>query len=84
MYSGYEDIRDHIFLLENRLNILGITLTPCHNDSVPENFIKSTDGSIFLIDWNIGQSVMATNIINVVYRMLILGGVHAPLIEQSL
>ena len=51
MYSGYEEIRDHIFLLENRLNTLGITLTPCHNDSVPENFIKSTDGSIFLIDW---------------------------------
>lgn len=51
MYLGYNDIRNNIFQLENRLNSLGVTLAPCHNDSVPENFIKSNDGKIYLIDW---------------------------------
>ncbi|MBQ9229558.1 MAG: phosphotransferase [Prevotella sp.] len=51
MYDGYEYIRAEVFLLENRLNILGIELKPCHNDAVAENFIKSNDGTVYLIDW---------------------------------
>ena len=51
MYPGYEDIRDEMFGLESRLNELGIRLCPCHNDAVPENFIKSENGKIYIIDW---------------------------------
>ena len=51
MYQGYDDIRDFVFSLEERLNELGVHIVPCHNDAVPENFIKDEDGRIFLIDW---------------------------------
>ena len=37
--------------LEIYLNDLGVDLRPCHNDAVPENFIKSEEGRIYLIDW---------------------------------
>lgn len=37
--------------LQARLNLLGVSLTPCHNDLVPENFITASDGSLYLIDW---------------------------------
>lgn len=51
MYSGHESVRKDVMALEEHLNNLGIDLKPCHNDAVPENFIKSEDGKIFLIDW---------------------------------
>lgn len=51
MYPEYGDIRDKVFQMETRLNDIGIQLAPCHNDSVAENFIKSEDGTIYLIDW---------------------------------
>lgn len=51
MYDGYETVRPEIFAMEDRLNSLGVQLAPCHNDAVPENFIKSEDGKIFIIDW---------------------------------
>ena len=51
MYEGWEDIRDQVMGLENKLNHLGVELHPCHNDAVAENFIKDTDGTINLIDW---------------------------------
>ena len=51
MYEGYDAIRPDIFAMESRLNSLGIQLVPCHNDAVPENFIKSEDGRVFIIDW---------------------------------
>ncbi len=37
--------------LEHKLNKMGIDLRPCHNDGVPENFIKDRSGKIYLIDW---------------------------------
>ena len=51
MYDGYNDIRSFVFSLEDKLNTLGVQLKPCHNDAVPENFIKNSSGRIFLIDW---------------------------------
>lgn len=51
MYSGYEDVRTVVFELQVRLNKLGLVLKPCHNDLVAENFIKSSTGDIYLIDW---------------------------------
>ena len=37
--------------LQARLNELGVSLAPCHNDLVAENFIKSSSGQLYLIDW---------------------------------
>ena len=51
MYEGWEKIRVQVMALESKLNELGVDLHPCHNDAVPENFIKATDGTIYLIDW---------------------------------
>ncbi len=51
MYEGWEDIRPKVLALENHLNKIGVDLKPCHNDALYENFIKATDGIIYLIDW---------------------------------
>lgn len=51
MYNGWENVRPNVMELENYLNTLGVDLKPCHNDALYENFIKATDGTIFLIDW---------------------------------
>ncbi len=37
--------------LQARINELGVSLTPCHNDLVAENFIKDDSGNLYLIDW---------------------------------
>ena len=51
MYEGWERVRRDVMSLEGYLNQLGVDLRPCHNDAVPENFIKAVDGRIYLIDW---------------------------------
>lgn len=51
MYEGWENVRPKVMGLESYLNTLGVDLKPCHNDGLYENFIKSTDGTIYLIDW---------------------------------
>ena len=51
MYEGWSSFKPQVKLLEERLNTIGVELCPCHNDAVPENFIKAEDGTIYLIDW---------------------------------
>lgn len=51
MYAGYSELRPKVFALEDILNGLGVDIKPCHNDLVPENFIKDSNGRIYLIDW---------------------------------
>ena len=51
MYEGWEEFKPKLMSLESRLNKIGIEMTPCHDDAVPENFIKAEDGTIYLIDW---------------------------------
>ena len=51
MYEGWETTRAQVMALESYLNQLGVDLQPCHNDAVPENFLKAEDGTIYLIDW---------------------------------
>lgn len=53
-FEGYFEIRKDIFELKDILNQKGAHLVPSHNDTVPENFIKSSDGKIYLIDWEYG------------------------------
>jgi len=51
MYDGWADFKPQVMALETWLNKIGVELTACHNDAVPENFIKAEDGTIYLIDW---------------------------------
>lgn len=51
MYDGWENVQPRIMALESHLRSLGTTLTACHNDGLYENFIKSEEGTVFLIDW---------------------------------
>ncbi|MDE5793429.1 MAG: phosphotransferase [Muribaculaceae bacterium] len=51
MYDGWDILKPKVIALEAYLNKLGIDLKPCHNDALYENFIKSADGTIYLIDW---------------------------------
>lgn len=51
MYEGWDEFKPKVMSLESRLNAIGIEMTPCHDDAVPENFIKAEDGTIYLIDW---------------------------------
>ena len=51
MYEGWDEFKPKVMSLVSRLNAIGIEMTPCHDDAVPENFIKAEDGTIYLIDW---------------------------------
>ena len=50
-YSNYEAVREAVFSLEKRLADLGVDRKSCHIDLVPENFIESPQGRLYLIDW---------------------------------
>lgn len=51
MYEGWDEFKPQVMALESRMNDLGVEICPCHDDAVPENFIKAEDGTIYLIDW---------------------------------
>lgn len=50
-YANYEAVREEVFALEKRLADLGVDRKSCHIDLVPENFIESPQGRLYLIDW---------------------------------
>lgn len=50
-YANYEAVREEVFSLEKRLADLGVDRKSCHIDLVPENFIQSPQGRLYLIDW---------------------------------
>ncbi|WP_217580469.1 phosphotransferase [Lysinibacillus sp. GbtcB16] len=51
-YPNFAKQKEKIEYLNHKIQQLeSFYLCPCHNDLVPENFIKSRDGEIFLIDW---------------------------------
>ncbi|HEV9967287.1 TPA: choline kinase LicA [Streptococcus pneumoniae] len=50
-YDNYEAVREEVFSLEKRLADLGVDRKSCHIDLVPENFIESPQGRLYLIDW---------------------------------
>ena len=49
-YNGYFKYKKEILKLKQEIENLKIEKVPCHNDTVPENFIKS-DKEFYLIDW---------------------------------
>lgn len=50
-YKNYKENRENIFKLEKILKENGLEIKSCHNDTVPENFIKNNKNEIYLIDW---------------------------------
>lgn len=50
-FDDYIDIRDKVLKLDSMLEDLGKEIRPCHNDTVPENFVKGNGDRIYLIDW---------------------------------
>ncbi|MFX0548028.1 winged helix-turn-helix transcriptional regulator [Hathewaya histolytica] len=50
VYDGYSNVRSNVMELKKVMDDMNITKTPCHNDTVPENFIKGKN-KMHLIDW---------------------------------
>ncbi|MBS5799848.1 MAG: phosphotransferase [Clostridiales bacterium] len=50
-YKDYETTRERVYALQDILETLDVKLTPCHNDLVAENLIKSGEDKMYLIDW---------------------------------
>ncbi|WP_300386173.1 phosphotransferase [Clostridium sp.] len=53
-FEDYYEVKDKVIYLKTIINELNTNLTPCHNDTVAENFIKSGDEKMYLIDWEYG------------------------------
>ena len=49
-YEGYFELKKEVLKLKGVLKSFNIELVSCHNDTVPENFLKKGD-NLFLIDW---------------------------------
>ena len=54
IFDDYYEVKDKVIYLKTIINELDIKLTPCHNDLVAENFVKSGDERMYLIDWEYG------------------------------
>lgn len=54
MYEPYEEVKAQVIALKREYEMMDIQQTPCHNDLVAENFVKSGDDKIYLIDWEYG------------------------------
>lgn len=54
IFDDYYKVKEKVFQLENIMKDLEVELAPCHNDTVAENFIKSGDNNMYLIDWEYG------------------------------
>lgn len=50
-YENYLENRNKVFSLKKVIEKNGMIMVACHNDTVPENFIKNDKNEIFLIDW---------------------------------
>ncbi|MBS8265747.1 winged helix-turn-helix transcriptional regulator [Mesobacillus boroniphilus] len=53
-YSGYEEVKSQVMKLKQQFDAMVFDFVPCHNDTVPENFVKSGEEGIYLIDWEYG------------------------------
>lgn len=50
-FEDYEEVRAKVMALEDELKRCNAVCVPSHNDLVSENFVKDTEGRIYLIDW---------------------------------
>lgn len=49
-FKDYKIVKNNIFYFQNSIKNCNFKLVPCHNDTVPENFILNRD-KMNLIDW---------------------------------
>lgn len=49
-FFDYTSLKKKLFDFFDR-NIQNTVATPCHNDTVPENFVIDEKGKLYLIDW---------------------------------
>jgi thiamine kinase-like enzyme/choline kinase/predicted transcriptional regulator len=50
-YESYEETRAQVMALREFYQGMSIELTPCHNDALPQNMVKSGEDKLYLIDW---------------------------------
>ena len=53
-FNDYYEVKEKVLELDSIMKELEVKLTPCHNDTVAENFIRSGDNTMYLIDWEYG------------------------------
>ncbi|MBO1623961.1 phosphocholine cytidylyltransferase/choline kinase family protein [Bacillus arachidis] len=53
-FDDYVEVKSKIMQLKDMYEAMDVTLAPCHNDTVPENFVKSGEDKVYLIDWEYG------------------------------
>ncbi|MGG5460747.1 phosphotransferase [Clostridium sp. B9] len=51
LFEDYDETKERVLKLEETLKEYGMEIKPCHNDTVPENFVKDINERMFLIDW---------------------------------
>jgi len=51
VFDGYPEEKAKFLPLKEELKELGMVMAPCHLDALPENFVKSGEEKIYLIDW---------------------------------
>ncbi|MFK9090250.1 phosphotransferase [Bacillus salipaludis] len=50
-YEHFEDARKQVMVLKGIYQDMNFNLTPCHNDALPQNMVKSGENKVYLIDW---------------------------------
>jgi thiamine kinase-like enzyme/choline kinase/predicted transcriptional regulator len=50
-YEHYEEVRQQVMILKEIYESMDIQLTPCHNDALPQNMVKSGEDKVYMIDW---------------------------------
>lgn len=50
-FDDYYEVKEKVAYLSKVMDELDVELRPCHNDTIAENFIKSDNNRIYLIDW---------------------------------
>lgn len=53
-FDDYVEVKSKIMQLKDMYEAMDVALAPCHNDTVPENFVKSGKDKVYLIDWEYG------------------------------
>lgn len=51
VFNGHEEVKRQVLELKAYYQSLNVTPVPCHNDPLAENFVKSGEKKMYLIDW---------------------------------
>lgn len=51
VFADHEQVKKQVLELKDHYLSLGVPLVPCHNDPLAENFVKSGEEKMYLVDW---------------------------------